>query len=72
MPWQGFEYTWSTFRRVLNKSPVLYTLGLRIWQGCKYARVTQCAQYVSDTVHAMTSQITEQLLRQSRIKDIVK
>ena len=30
--WQSFEYTWSTFHRVLNKPPVLNMLGLRIWQ----------------------------------------
>ena len=33
---QGSEYAWSTFYRVLTKSPVLNMAGLRIWQGCEY------------------------------------
>ena len=43
--WQGSEYAWSTFHRVINNPPVLNMLGLRIWQGCEYARVTQVAEY---------------------------
>ena len=43
--WQGSENAWSTFHRVLKKPPVLNMLGLRIWQGCEYARVTQVAEY---------------------------
>ena len=43
--WQGSEYSWSTFHRVLNKAAVLNMLGFRIWQGCKYARVTQGTEY---------------------------
>ena len=35
--WQGSEYVWSTFNRVLNKLPVLNKPGLRTWQGCEYA-----------------------------------
>ena len=42
---QGSEYAWSTFHRVLNKRPVLNMPGLRIWQGCEYAKVTQGAEY---------------------------
>ena len=42
----GSEYAWSTFHRVLIKPPVLHMLGLRIWQGCEYARVTQGAEYL--------------------------
>ena len=41
----GSEYAWSTFHRVLNKSPVLNMLGLKIWQGCEYSRFTQGAEY---------------------------
>ena len=33
-PWQDAEYL-----------PVLNMSGLRIWQGCEYARVTQGAEY---------------------------
>ena len=33
-----------TFHRVLNMPPVLMP-GLRIWQGCEYAMVTQGAEY---------------------------
>ena len=43
--WQGSEYAWSTLHRVLNKPPILNMLGLRIWQGCEYARATQGAEY---------------------------
>ena len=43
--WQGSEYDWSTFHKVLNRPPVLNMPGLRIWQGCEYARVTQVAEY---------------------------
>ena len=43
--WQGSEYVWSTFHRALNEPPVLNILGLRIWQGCEYAVVTQGAEY---------------------------
>ena len=42
---QGSEYTWSMFRKVLNKRSVLNMPGLRIWQGCEYARVAQGAEY---------------------------
>ena len=42
--WQGSTYVWSTFHRVLNNPPVLNMPGLRIWQGCEYARVTQGAE----------------------------
>ena len=48
-PWQDAEYAWSTFHMVLNNLPVLNMSGLRIWQGCEYARVTQgaeCAWFV--------------------------
>ena len=40
--WQGSQYVWSTFHRLLNKPQVLNMLGLRIWHGHEYARVTQC------------------------------
>ena len=43
--WQGYEYAFSTFHRVLSKPPVLNMLGLRIWQGCEYERVTQGFEY---------------------------
>ena len=33
------------FQCVLNKLPVLNKLGLRIWQICKYVRVTHGAEY---------------------------
>ena len=36
--WQVSEYVWSTFHRVLNKSPVLNMPRLRIWQGCEYSK----------------------------------
>ena len=42
--WQGSEYAWSLFDRVLSKPSVLNMLGLRIWQSCEYARVTQGAE----------------------------
>ena len=48
------EYDWMPYGRVLNMSGqhvrfldklvVLNMLGLRIWQDCKYVRVTQCAE----------------------------
>ena len=41
---QGSEYAWSLFHRVLSNSSVLNMLGLRIWQSCEYARVTQGAE----------------------------
>ena len=44
--WQGSEYVWLTFHRVLNKPPVLNMPGLSIWLGCEYVRVTQGAEYV--------------------------
>ena len=44
--WQDSEYAWSTFHKVL-KPPVLNIPGLRLWQGCEYARVTQGAEYAS-------------------------
>ena len=44
-PWQGSEYACSTFHTVLNKPPVLNMPGLRTWQSCEYARVTQGAEY---------------------------
>ena len=43
--WQGSKYAWSTFHRVLNKFPVLNMPGLRIRQGCEYARIAQGAEY---------------------------
>ena len=43
--WQGSEYGWSTFRRVLNKPLVLNMLGLKIWLGYECARVKKCAEY---------------------------
>ena len=43
--WQGSEYVWPTFYRVLNKHPVLNMPRLRILQECEYARVTQGAKY---------------------------
>ena len=43
--WQGSEYAWSTFRRVLNKPLVLNKLGLKIWLGYECARVTQGVEY---------------------------
>ena len=43
---QGFQYDWFTFHKVLEKPPVLNMLGLRIWKGCEYARVTQSAEYL--------------------------
>ena len=43
--WQGSEYFWSTFHRVLNKPPFPNMLGLRVWQRCECARVTQGAEY---------------------------
>ena len=42
---QGSEYACSKFHSVLNKSLVLNMPGHRIWQGCEYVRVTQCAEY---------------------------
>ena len=42
---QGSEYAWSTFCRILNKSLVLNMIGLKIWQGYGYARVTHGAEY---------------------------
>ena len=41
----GFEYDWPTFHMALQKPPVLNMSGLKIWQGCEYARVTQGAGY---------------------------
>ena len=43
--WQGSEYAWSRFHRDLNKPPVLNILGVKTWPGCKYARVTEGAEY---------------------------
>ena len=43
--WQGSEYVWSTFHRVLNESLVLNMPGLRISQGCEHARVIQGPEY---------------------------
>ena len=43
--WKCSEYAWSTFHIVLNKPPVLNMPGLRIWQGCEYARVTKGVEY---------------------------
>ena len=42
---QGCEFAWSTFHSVLNKPTVLNMLGLWIWQGCEYTRVTQGVEY---------------------------
>ena len=42
---QGSEYTLSKFHWVLNMLLVLNLLGLRIWQGCEYARVIQGSEY---------------------------
>ena len=39
------EYDWLTFHRILSKSLLLNIPGHRIWQGCKYARVTKGAEY---------------------------
>ena len=39
--WQGSEDIWSKFHRVL----VLNMLGIRIWEGCEYARVTKGTEY---------------------------
>ena len=39
------EYAWWTFHKILNKPLFLNMSGLRIWQGCEYARVTQGAEY---------------------------
>ena len=41
-PITGF---WICLVSVSNKPPVLNMLGLRIWQGCEYARVTHRAEY---------------------------
>ena len=38
--WQGSEYAWSMFHRVLNM------IGLRIWQDYEDVRVTQGAEQV--------------------------
>ena len=43
--WQGYEYTWSTFHRVLNKPPVPNMPGLRTWESFEYAMVTHGAEY---------------------------
>ena len=43
--WQGHEYNWSKFHRVLNMLPVLNLPGLRIWPGCYYTRVTRDCEY---------------------------
>ena len=43
--WQGSEYTWSKFQRVLNMPPILNIPGLGVWQGCEYARAIQGAEY---------------------------
>ena len=42
--WQGSEYAWSKFHRILNMLLVLNMPGLRIRQGCEYARVTKDAE----------------------------
>ena len=44
-PGHSSEYAWSKFQRVLCIPLVVNLLGLRIWQGCEYARVTQGAEY---------------------------
>ena len=44
--WQGSEYVWSIFVRVLNQPLVLNMPGLKICQGCEYARVTHGAEHV--------------------------
>ena len=43
--WQGSEYAWLKFHRLLNVRLVLNIPGLRIWQGCKYVRVTPGTEY---------------------------
>ena len=43
--WQASKYVWSTFHSVLNYPLVQYMPGVRIWQGCEYARVAQGAEY---------------------------
>ena len=42
---QGSEHAWSMFHMIFNKPQVLNIPGLRKWQGCEYARVTQGAEY---------------------------
>ena len=42
---EGSEYAQSNFHRFSNKILVLNMTGLRIWQDCENARVTQCAEY---------------------------
>ena len=44
--WQNSEYAWSTFYRILHKSPVLNMPGFKIWQSCESARVTKGTEYV--------------------------
>ena len=43
--WQGSEYAWSMFHKVLNEPPLLNMSGLRIWQSCEYVNVTQIMGY---------------------------
>ena len=43
--WQGSGYAWSKLHSVLKNPPVLNMPQLRMWKGCKYARVTQDAKY---------------------------
>ena len=43
--WQGSQYAWSKFHRILNMPPVPNMSELGIWQGCKNTRVTQGAEY---------------------------
>ena len=42
------------FHRVLNNPPVLNMLGPRIWQGCKYARVTEQLSRQTYSEHCQT------------------
>ena len=41
--WQGSEYAWSKFHRVLNKPQVLNMPGFRIWQSLQ--RVLNVPEY---------------------------
>ena len=66
--WQGSKHPWSTFHRVLNKLPVLNMPRLRIWQGCKYARVTQGAEYaLTMSQYAWLSLLTLNMIKYAGI-----
>ena len=53
--WQGSEYGWSKFQRVLNMHQVPNIPMLWIWQGCGYAKVTQgaCWIYLNTPQHVL-------------------